>query len=95
MILDKAKEEIAYRNNSLKTRRPEDMSPEGMHKYTTDRALDFLALDMWLWFLNLFISAETDLKDLEATLSIEEEPTEDEYMGGDMPTPLSTQEDEG
>jgi hypothetical protein len=95
MIMEKAKEEIAYRNNSLATRRPEDMSPEGMHKYTTDRSLDFLALDMWLWFLNLFIDADQEMKDLEATIAIQEQPDPDEYMGGSSPTDLSTEEELG
>ena len=81
IVLEFAKEQIKERNRSLKERRPEDMSPEGMHKYTTERAMDFLALDLWAWFLSLFMDAEIDLKDLENTLALEETPEDDEYRG--------------
>ena len=86
ILLEQAKKEIQERNRSLKERRPEDMSPDGMHKYTTERAMDFLALDLWAWFLSIFMDAETEIKDLENILASEEAPEEDEYRGSDSPT---------
>jgi hypothetical protein len=79
MILDKAKEEISIRNKALRTERPTDLSPNSVAKYATERAFHFQALDLWTWFLSLFLDAEQDLKDLEAALEYEEGVPDEEY----------------
>lgn len=65
MLIEKAKEEISYRQQIIQTVRPRDFSPEGALKYANQQAIHFTAIDMWLWFIGLFTEAEEDLAEIE------------------------------
>ncbi len=81
MIINKAKEEILNRQESLKSKRPASLDPQEAIKYASDRAFDFLGIDMWTWFLNLFLESELDLKEVLDSIGLEENPIEEDYMG--------------
>ena len=72
MIIEKAKDEIQYRQEIIKTIRPRDFSPEGAIKYAGEQALHFTAIDMWLWFIGLFTESEEDLASIEYEIAADE-----------------------
>lgn len=80
-MIEKAKEEIKIRRESLHVKRPSSLSLEASAHYASEAAFTFATIDLWTWFLNLFLESEADLKDVLDSLDREETPEEDEYLG--------------
>lgn len=73
MLMDKAREEIKYRHSVLKSVRPINMSPSGVQKYAQENAVHFMTIDMWTWFLQLFVESQAELDQILTELNITEE----------------------
>ncbi len=70
MIVDKAKNEIQTCNKELISDRQRDRSDE---EYARSRQFLFDRIDLWTWFLNLFVESEEKLREIRASLDLQKE----------------------
>jgi len=77
MIMEKAKDTIRECQKRLKEQRPRDMGEKSAVQYALDREFIFQQIDLWSWFLTIFIDAKEDVEIIQRELDVQD-TTDDE-----------------
>ncbi len=73
MVVGKARKEIESCNRELIGERQRDRSDAD---YARSRQFLFDRIDLWTWFLNLFVESEEKLREIRANLDLQKETDE-------------------
>lgn len=73
MLLEKMDEELTGIDESLRTLKPTDFSPEGQAKYSYTMKALHDRRDLWEWFRSLFTEAKRAIREVRQDLDLQEE----------------------